>query len=133
MPDFVDLLTPTQAAVYAALKSRVTLAPVYDHVKQDTQPDFVKIGAIDGTNEGARDEQREQFIVEVQSVYRGGDRTQLMALMHEVRLSLDGIAIAAAGASFWTPEFLDQAISDAGPDGVTYAGISRFLVSAEPA
>jgi hypothetical protein len=129
----IDLMSPTQAAVFTALEAGVSLAPVHDHVKPGTEPDFVKIGAINGTNEGARDEQREEFEVEVHSIYRGSDRAKLMAIMHEVRLALDGVAIAAEGASFWTPEFLSQAASDAGPDGVTYAGISTFLVSAEPA
>jgi hypothetical protein len=130
---FIDLMSPTQAAVFSALEAGVTKAAVYDHVKQGIGPNFVKIGAIYGTNEGAREEQREEFEVEVHSIYRGADRTELMAIMHEVRLALDGVEIAAGGVSFWTPEFLNQAISDAGPDGVTYAGISTFLVSAEPA
>jgi hypothetical protein len=43
-------------------------------VKQGTEPNFVKIGAINGTNEGAREEQREEFEVEVHSIYRGADR-----------------------------------------------------------
>jgi hypothetical protein len=133
MSGFIDLMAPTQAAVFAALEAGVTLAPVHDHVNQGTEPNFVKIGAINGTNEGAREEQREEFEVEVHSIYRGKDRGELMAIMHQVRTALDGVAIAAEGVSFWTPEFLTQAISDAGPDGITYAGISAFLVSAEPA
>jgi hypothetical protein len=130
---FIDLMAPAQAAVFAALDAGVTRAPVHDHVKQGTEPNFVKIGAINGTNQGAREEQREEFEVEIHSIYRGSDRAELMAIMHEVRISLDGVDISADGVSFWTPEFLSQAISDAGPDGVTYAGISTFLVSAEPA
>jgi hypothetical protein len=129
----MDLLTPTQAAIFKALEAGVTLAPVYDHVKPDTQPNFVKIGAIDGTNQSAREEQREEFEVEVHTIYRGADRGELMRMMHEVREALDGVEISAEGVDFWTPEFQTQAISDAGPDGVTYAGISTFLVSAEPA
>jgi hypothetical protein len=129
----IDLLAPTQAAVFTALAAGVHLAPVMDTVKQDTKPNFVKIGSIDGTNLGAREEQFEEFEVEVHTIYRGSDRAELMAIMHEVRTSLDGVQIAAAGVSFWTPEFVSQAISDAGPDGVTYAGISVFKITAEPA
>jgi hypothetical protein len=128
----IDLMTPTQAAVFKALEAGVALAPVYDHVKPGTEPNFVKIGAIDGTNQSAREEQREEFEVEVHSIYRGADRGELMGIMHEVRVALDGVEIEAEGVDFWTPEFLNQAISDVGPDGVTYAGISTFLVSAEP-
>jgi hypothetical protein len=28
--------------------------------------------------------------------------------MHEVRKSLEGVAIAADGASFWTPDFVER-------------------------
>jgi hypothetical protein len=54
LSDFIDLMSPTQAAVFAALEAGVTLAPVHDHVKPGTEPNFVKIGAINGTNEGAQ-------------------------------------------------------------------------------
>lgn len=133
MSDLIDLMAPTQAAFFTALEAGVTRAAVYDHVKQGTQPNFVKIGVIHGTNEGAREEQLEQFEVEVHTVYRGGDRSELMAIMHEVRVSLDGVPISADGVSFWTPQFLNQSISDAASDGVTYVGISTFSVTAEPA
>jgi hypothetical protein len=70
-----DLISPTQAAVFAALEAGVTLAPVHDHVKQDTEPPFVKIGTIEGTNVGSKEEPREEFEVEVHSIYRGADRS----------------------------------------------------------
>src|SRR4051794_12165799 len=104
----IDLMMPTQAAVFKALEAGVTLAPVYDHVKPGTEPNFVKIGAIDGTNQSAREEQREEFEVEVHSIYRGADRGELMGIMHEVRVALDGVEIEAEGVDFWTPEFLNQ-------------------------
>jgi hypothetical protein len=53
--------------------------------------------------------------------------------MNEVRNALEGVEIAAEGVSFWTPDFVSEAASDAGPDGVTYAGITVFNISAEPA
>lgn len=133
MSNFIDLLTPTQTAIFVALSAGVGLADVHDHVKHGTEPNFVKVGPITGTNEGAREEQLESFEVEIHSIYRGADRAELMAIMHQVRTSLDGVAIFADGVSFWTPEFVSQAASDAGPDGITYAGISTFKVTAEPA
>jgi hypothetical protein len=131
----IDLLSPTQAAVVAALQAGVNsdLAAVYDTVDQDTQPPFVIVGEIRSTNDSAREEQLEEFEVDVHSVYRGGDRTVLMAIMHQVRTALDGVALAAAGVSFWKPEYLEAGISSAGPDGVTYAGVSTFKIVAEPA
>lgn len=129
----LDLVSPTQAAVYAALAAGVTLAPVHDHVKQGTEPNFVQIGAIEVGNEGSKEEQRERIEVEVHTIYRGKDRAELLAIMHEVRTALDGVVIEADGVSFWAPEFLSAAASSAGPDGVTYAGISIFEIYAEPA
>jgi hypothetical protein len=70
-----DLISPTQAAVFAALEAGVQGAPVYDHVKQDTPPPFVKIGTIEGTNVGSKEDPREEFDVEVHTIYRGADRS----------------------------------------------------------
>lgn len=129
----IDLMSAAQSAVFAALSAGVSAAPVRDHVKQDTQPPFVKIGAIETDNEGDKHDQRELLSVEIHTIYRGADRTALLAIMHEVREALDDVEIAAAGASFETPNFVSSAASDAGPDGVTYAGISIFEFYAEPA
>jgi hypothetical protein len=129
----IDLMSATQAAVFGALDDRVTLAPVHDHVKQDTDPPFVKIGTIETISEGGKDEQAETLQVEVHTIYRGADRSALLAIMHEVREALEGQTITAPDASFWTPTFIGAVASEAGPDGVTYAGISTFEVFAEPA
>jgi hypothetical protein len=129
----IDLMSATQTAVYQALVSGGLSIPVYDHVKQDTQPNFIKIGHISCANEGTKEDQQERFEVEIHAIYRGSDRGELLGIMHEVRKTLDREPLAFNGVSFWQPDFLTAMVSDAGPDGVTYAGISTFEVVAEPA
>ena len=135
MSDFVDLLTPSQDAVIAKLKAGVppALGSVHQHVKQDTQPPFVMVGSIDAANEGSKGAQAENITVELHFVTRGPTRAPLMALMHAARACLEGTALEADGVLFETPNYLGATVSNAGTDGVTYAGISTFEFIAEPA
>ena len=64
---------------------------------------------------------------------RGPSRAPLMALMHAARACLEGAALEADGVVFETPNYLGATVSNAGADGVTYAGISTFEFIAEPA
>ncbi len=135
MSEPVDLMSATQQAVFRALLAGVPghIAAVYDHIDQDTQPPFVRIGAIEAVNESDKSDQCERFEVEVHSIYRGSDRSALLAIMHRARCALDGPVLEAPDATFDTPELLAAAASDAGVDGVTYAGISKFEIYAEAA
>ena len=128
----IDLMSATQEGVYGPLKAAVSLAAVHDHVKQGTQPPFVQLGSIDSSNEGTKHEQRELISFEVHTIYRGADRRELLAIMHEVR-QLDGVVPEVDGVSYSAIEFVNQVASNAGSDGVTYAGISTFEIYAEPA
>lgn len=135
MDDFVDLITPSQDAVIARLKAGVPaqLGSVHQHVKQDTPPPFVMVGSIDASNEGSKGSQAETITVELHFVTRGPSRAPLLALMHAARVCLDGAVLEAAGVQFETPNYIGGTASNAGPDGVTYAGISTFEFTAEPA
>lgn len=130
----IDLMRATQDGVFVALDTNIAsaLAKVRQHVQQDTEPPLVIVGAIDSENDG-RSEQRERMSVEVQSIYRGGDRGELLAIMHAVRVALDWRTMIATGAVFTPCRFVGASVSDVGPDGVTYAGISNFEVWAEAA
>lgn len=130
----LDLMSAAQEAFFTALAAAIPpgTASVHDHLKQGTQPPFVHVGGIDEENVGSKGEQGSRFEVEVHSVYKGADRSELLAIMHQVRLALDGQPIAAAGVEFSTPAFIGAAASMAGHDGLTYAGISTFEVFAEP-
>lgn len=133
--DIVDLITPSQDAVIARLKAGVPpeLGSVHQHVKQDTPPPFVMVGSIDSSNEGSKGSQSEAITVELHFVTRGSSRAPLMALMNAARASLDGQDLEADGVQFESPNYLGATVSNAGPDGVTYAGISTFEFIAEPA
>lgn len=131
----IDLLQPTQDAVFVALAAATMphSAIVRQHVKQGQEPPFVKVGQIDTENVGGKGEQAERITVEVQTIFRGEARGPLLDIMGAVRAALDGQVITAGGVNFSTPTFLGATASDAGPDGVTYAGISHFEIFAEPA
>lgn len=131
----IDFLSAAQLAVINALKAGVApaLARVFDVVPQGIEPNFVKLGEIALEQLGTKDEPRVRIELEVHSIYRGKDRGVLLQMMHAAHESLDGQPIAAAGIDFTWPELLAAAASDAGPDGVTYAGISTFEFFAEPA
>jgi len=133
--DIVDLLTASQDAVITRLMAGVPseLGTVHQHVKQDTPPPFVMVGAIDSSNEGGKGSQSETISVDLHFVFRGPTRAPLMALMHAARVALDGQELSAPGIAFETPNFVASTVSNAGPDGVTYAGISTFEFIAEPA
>ena len=133
--DIVDLVTPSQDAVVARLKADVPpeLGSVHQHVKQDTKPPFVMVGSIDISNEGSKGSQTELVSVELHFVTRGSSRAPLLALMHAARAALEGRELEADGVQFETPNFMGSTVSNAGPDGVTYAGISTFEFYAEPA
>ncbi len=123
-----DAFFVTLAAAVPNERSRILV-----HVPQDTKPPFTLIGAIASDNEAGKGEQYERFEVEVQSIYRGGDRGELLSVMHLVRTALDDVALSAEGVDFANPRFLGAAVSDVAPDGVTYSGVMNFEVYAEPA
>ena len=131
----VDLLTPSQDAVFARLKAGVppNIASVLQHVKQDTQPPYIVIGAIDSDNGATKGGQGEQISVDIHFVHRGPGRAPLFVMMHAARQALDGQPLEAEGVAFETPNFLGSSATTAGQDGVTYAGLSQYEFFAEPA
>jgi hypothetical protein len=66
-------------------------------------------------------------------VIRGAGRAPLLAIMHAARVALDDVQLTGDGVDFSTVTFVSASASDAGPDGVTYAGVSNFEVYGEPA
>lgn len=129
----VDLIAGSRGAVFALLEAGVTLAPVFDTVEQDSKPPFVMIDEIEWENEGSKAEPLLKISLKVATVYRGGDRDALLAIMHENYTAVAGAALSAEGIGFDTPGLVAGYASTAGPDGVTYAGIQTFEFYAEPA
>ncbi|WP_242140868.1 DUF3168 domain-containing protein [Sphingomonas sp. TREG-RG-20F-R18-01] len=136
MIDPIDLMDATRAAVFRRLSEQVpnSLCPVFDDVPQNTQPPFLKIGAIDTQNEESRDGQFERLTVEIIAIYRGNNRSVLLKMMHAGRRALDRQALNDANVNFLKTRFITASASDASKDdGVTYAGISNYEIFAEPA
>lgn len=135
MSEPVDLMQAAQAAVFGALKAGVdpSLSPVFQHVPENTQPPMIIVGAIDSENDGSKGEQVERMTIEVQAIFRGAKRSQLLAMLHAVRRALALNPLAADGVEFSEPHWLGASASEAASDGVTYAGIAHFEVFAEPA
>lgn len=136
MTDPVDLIEPTQTAVFNALNGfagLTALSGVFQHVPQDTEPPMTIVGDIEATPIGGKGEQVEQISVEVVTIYRGAGRARLLAIMHQQRLALEGQEVAHVGIAFDTPEWTGAGINGPAADGVTYAGIQTFTIIAEPA
>ena len=129
----VDLIAGSRGSVFTVLDAGVSLAPVHDTVKQDTKPPFVMIDEIEWENEGSKAEPLLKITLKVATVYRGGDRDALLAIMHEIYTAVAGGVLSADGIAFDTPSLVAGYASTAGPDGVTFAGIQTFEFYAEPA
>ncbi|MDF1506265.1 hypothetical protein [Roseisolibacter sp. H3M3-2] len=131
----IDLVTPVQAAALGALLADVPaeLGGAVDAPKPNQAPPFNMIGAIVSSNEGGKGDQAERFEFEVHSIYRGTDRGPLLAQSHAVKAALHNRALEADGVLLTEPQWIDGAISEAGPDGVTFAAINTFEIYAEPA
>lgn len=133
MTDLIDLAGAARAAVNDELEEAAAVTwPVYDTVPQGTQPPFLKIGAIDTTDEGRPGEQYERITLELIGVYRGGDRGELGAAMFAARKVIDDRRLTTTTATF-ACQFLSGSISDASKeDGVTYVALSNFELLGEP-
>ena len=135
--DVIDLVGPTRGAVFRALLAAVPgdLCAVFDDIPQGTEPNYLKIGAIDTEQDDAKADQFEILTVEVFGVYRGADRGVLVDMRFAGRKALDRVALPATGdAQFVRSRFMKGVISDASPqDGVTYVGLMHFEIWAEPA
>lgn len=130
-----DMRAAIQDAVLDRLNDATvtSLAPVYQHVPDNTQPPMVIVGAItlegDGAKSGAS---LDRATVEIITLRREPRRAALHELMAVVRGRLEGQPLVAAGALLSEPEF-EADDDDLLDDGVTYAGTQRFALWAQPA
>ena len=131
----VDLLTGAQDAAIALLREQ--LPPDQRGMARHTllegaQPPWHLIGDVDTENQGSELEQIEKISLDVQTVYRGRDRSALLALMHQVRLATDKARLTLDGGQYRF-RWLGSAASQAASDGVTFAGVTTLEIMAEPA
>lgn len=129
----IDLSATLQAAIYANLSAHVTLAPVFGVIPENTQPPVVLIGedSVDPTL-GGKGGGFESHSVRIVSIVAGPSKVKLFAIMHQVKVAMLEIALAAAGAEFSTP-VLTGSDDRASGDGVTLIGEQHFQIFAQPA
>jgi len=136
MSDVIDLLTPAQEAFFDALLAAMPseLADVFVVMPENPPGNFALIGAIDSEDQGEVTEQFEKLTVEVQYIYRGDDRRQLLTMMAAGRAALDRKFLTpVAGVDLSVVRHLHSSASSVAADGKTYAGIQNFTLFAQPA
>ncbi|MBB4152904.1 hypothetical protein GGQ80_000792 [Sphingomonas jinjuensis] len=132
MTVIVDTLTGAQDAIVALLQDR--LPPdqrelVYATIPQDTPAPFFLIGDIDV--ERVDDEgQLDRASVDVHAIHQG-NRRDLLARMHLVRVAAHGQTVLIDGAAYRVT-WQSSAASTAAADGVTFAGLIAFDLFAYP-
>lgn len=124
-----NAVSAVEAAAYTALSAGVTLAPVHQHVPQDTPPPIVIVADMDaerlGTKEGDPDR---SITLSIVSVVEGKARKPLLDLQAQIESALDGLRVTPTG---WLLKFSFQNSDGALlEDGQTYVGTSRFNVLA---
>lgn len=135
----VELLEAAQDALFTALKplENVIGVPtglqVFQHVPEDTQPPMVMIGHLSSDDAGEKGHLLEEITAEIQYVYRGPGRDQLLLMMREGRRLLRDQELASDVAAFETPRWVKSEAGDALADGVTYVGLQIFKFYAQPA
>lgn len=132
----LDLMTGAQDAVVQLLRAQLPPEQremVRHSLKQGTVPPFHLIGDVTSDNAGGKDEQLEQIEVDVHTVYKGTDRRELLALMHQVRLATDDKRLEIGAAHFRVTWSGASAGTASTVDGVTYAGVTTLDLIAEPA
>lgn len=104
----IDLIEPTQDAVFAALSAALSdgTIKVVENAEEGLQPPYVKLGEIESANEGGKGEQLEKLTVDVHYVFRGGERGPLLRMMAKGRAALDDQELMADGIQFGAPTWL---------------------------
>lgn len=135
MTEPLDLLTGTQDALIKLIRDRLPAADrdmVRHSLAENAQPPFHLIGDISSDNAGGKGDQLEEIEADVHTVYRGTNRRDLLAMMHQVRLATDNQVLTIDGAQYRV-SWRGAIASTAARDGVTYAGLTTLTLFAEPA
>jgi hypothetical protein len=131
----LDLLTGTQDAIIQLIREQLPVdrrEMVRHSLDENFQPPFHLVGDITTEEAGGKEEQLEELEAEIHTVYRGNDRRELLALMHELRLATHHVRVPLDGATY-TVQWRSAIASAAARDGVTYAGLTTLDIIAEPA
>ena len=123
-----------QDAVYNKLNdvSITGIAPLVQHILEDTQPPLFVIGDISTEAFGGKDGGLDKVTFEVWTYSRKPNRTQLYTMQEAVRNRLDGQPVTVTGYLLSDPvEVISE--SEMLEDGETYVGTQRYETFAQPA
>lgn len=124
-----NAISAVEADAFAALTAGVTLAPVHQHVPQDTAPPVVIVADVDAEPfevKGADPDRK--ITLAIVCVVQGEARKPLLNMQGEVEAALDGRRSTVGG---WTLSYAFEASDGALlEDGETYVATSRFNVLA---
>jgi hypothetical protein len=127
-----EALSAAQAVAYAALSAGVTLAQVFQHVPEGTDPAqaVVIIGDIqaDAESIASKDDQDKEITLSIVSVIKARGTKPLFAIQAQVEAALDKLEASQGG---WTLHFIakDSEAILVG-DGEIYVGKNNYTVLA---
>lgn len=129
-----DLKKAAQDAFFNKLNvAGVTaLAPVVQHLLENSQPPFVIIGEINGEPIGGKDGGLDRLTIDIITMIRTPKRAKLFELQAAVRDQLDGQVVSGAGVLLSNPVELASE-DDILEDGETYMGTQRYETIVQPA
>jgi hypothetical protein len=127
-----DTTLAVQTALHGRLSGAFGSVPIYDHVPDGSQPPAIVIDKIVTSNEGGKGSPLYRHDVDVLLFVRARGRKGLRKMMDEVVERLDDQPLSAAGAVIQRPVHTGSSDEEL-PDGVTYAGLVRFTIWAQPA
>jgi len=121
--------------VFGALNvSTVTdLAPVCQHIIEDTQPPVVLIREISLEPEGAKDGQLYRATISIDCLYRGTKGTEASAVLDAVENALLAATLTATGLHPVRPHSVRSDGPIQGEDGATYEGTVTAEALVQPA
>lgn len=130
-----NLRAALMKGVFGALsiESVLDLAPVCQHIIEDTQPPVVLIREISLEPEGAKDGELYRATISVDCLYRGTKGTEAAAIVDAVEAALLSGTLTADGLH---PVRAHTVRSDGpvqGEDGVTYEGTVTAEALVQPA
>jgi hypothetical protein len=123
-------LVAAEAAIFAALKQGVTLAPVYQDVPDGTQAPIVILAELAGDPIGGKGSRSMQLDLTVTCEVWKMVRKPILDLQDQVKAAIDGRTLAQDGFEI-TAAFVTSEARQVGAG--TYFGTSTFTVFVTPA
>ena len=131
----IDIPTAVQDAFFKALdvNAVTNLAPVVQHVLENTQPPLVVIADINPVPWGGKDGGLDKVHVSVLSYFRGPNRRGLHAIQAAIKSVLDDQTLTVVGQYELSRPMQMASETELLEDGETYVGTQRYELFAQPA